>query len=314
MKAAQINAYGGPEVLVLFSDAPKPQPGDGQVLVEVHAAGVNPFDWKLREGYMKDAIPLKFPATLGGDVAGIVAELGNGVSGFEIGQPVYGQANAAGSQGSYAEFTTVKASSLTEKPGSIDYETAAAAPLTGVSTIQALIDHAKLKSGQKILIHGAAGGIGSFAIQLAKHIGAHVAATAASEDMEYVKSLGADEVIDYKTQDFTTMLKDFDVVFDTVGGETFTKSHQVLVKGGIIVTMAAQPDEALAKQYGVTAIHQNSQVTPERLAKLTELLKQKVLTVHIDKVFSLEQAGAAQAYIQQGKHHGKVVLAVKNTN
>ena len=311
MKAARINEYGGKDVLRLVADAPKPQPAAGQVLVEVHAAGVNPFDWKVREGYMKDAIPLKFPATLGGDVSGTVAEVGEGVTGFEVGQPVYGQANAVSGEGSYAEFTSVKAESLTAKPEGLDYETAAAAPLAGVSAYQALVDHAELKPGQKILIHGGAGGIGSFAIQLAKHIGAYVAATAATEDINYVKGLGADEVIDYKTQDFSSIVKDYDVVFDTVGGDTFSKSHGVLAKGGIIVSMAAQPDENLAKQYGVKSIYQSTQVTRARLQKLTELLEQKVLTVHIDKVFPLEEAGDAQAYLQAGKHHGKVVLKIK---
>ncbi len=311
MRAAQINAYGGPEVLQVNNDAPKPKPEAGQVLVEVHFAAVNPFDWKVREGYMKDALPLKFPATLGGDVSGTVAELGDGVSELTVGQPVFGQANAVSGQGSYAEFTPVKAESLTAKPDSLEYESAAAAPLTAVSAYQALVDHAGLKSGQKVLIHGAAGGIGSFAVQLAKYLGAYVAATAAADDIDYVKSLGADEVIDYKTQDFSTVVKDYDVVYDTVGGETFTKSHQVLKPGGIIVSMAAQPDETLAKQYGVQTIHQSTQVNPERLAKITDLLQQRVLTVHIDKVFPLEQAGEAQGYLQAGKHHGKVVLKVK---
>lgn len=311
MRAAQINGYGGKEVLQIATDAPKPKPAAGQVLVEVHAAGVNPFDWKVREGYMKDMIPLQFPATLGGDVSGTVAELGEGVTGFTVGQPVYGQANAVSGQGSYAEFTPVKAESLTFKPVGLDYETAAAVPLAAVSAYQALVDHAELKSGQKVLIHGAAGGIGSFAVQLAKHLGAQVAATAATEDVDYVKSLGAYEVIDYKTQDFSTIAKDYDVVFDAVGGETFTKSHLVLKPGGIIVTMAGQPDEALAKEHDVQAIHQSTEVNPERLAKITDVLEQGVLTVHIDKVFPLEEAGEAQAYLQEGKHHGKVVLKVK---
>lgn len=311
MKAAQINSYGSADVLKLNPDAPKPGLQPGQVLVKVHAAGVNPFDWQVREGYMKEVIPLKFPATLGGDVAGLVAEVAEGASGFEIGQSVYGQANAVNGQGSYAEYTPVKAESLAIKPDSLDFVTAAAAPLAGVSAIQALIDQAQLKSGQKVLVHGAAGGIGSFAVQLAKHLGAHVAATAATEDLDYVKSLGADEVIDYKTQDFSALVKDYDVVFDTVGGKTFTKSHQVLKPGGVLVTMAAQPDEVLAKQFGVTAVHQNTQVTRARLARLSELLEQKVLTVHVDKAFPLEQAGEAQAYIQTGKHRGKVVLKVK---
>lgn len=311
MKAAQINSYGDKDVLQLNTDAPKPHPSAGEVLVEVYSAGVNPFDWKVRAGYMKDMIPLTFPATLGGDVSGVVSEIGDGVSGFSVGQAVFGQANAVSGVGSYAEFTPVKAESLTSKPDSLDFETAAAVPLAGVSAYQALVDHAGLQSGQRVLIHGGAGGIGTFAIQLAKHLGAYITATAGTDDVEYVKGLGADEVIDYQTQDFVETVKDYDVVFDTVGGETFTKSHQVLKSGGTLVTMAGQPDESLANQHGVHVIQQMSQVTPERLAKITELLESGVLTVHIDKIFPLDQAGDAQAYIAEGKHHGKVVLTVR---
>lgn len=311
MKAAQINTYGSADVLQLNPNAPKPKPQAGEVLVEVYAAGVNPFDWKLREGYMKDSMPLEFPATLGGDVAGVVAELGEGVSGFEAGQPVYGQANAVNGQGSYAEFTPVKTESLALKPEKIDYQTAAAAPLAGVSAVQALEDHAAVKKGQKVLVHGAAGGIGSFAVQLAKYLGAYVAATAAAEDAEYVKNQGADEVIDYKTQDFTALIGDYDVVFDTVGGETFIKSHQVLKPGGVLVTMAGQPDRTLAEKYHLQVVPQSTKVTPGRLARLSKLLEQNVLTVHVDKAFPLEKAGEAQAYLQSGKHRGKVVLKVK---
>lgn len=309
MKAAQINEFGDKNVLKLVGDAPKPTPAPGQVLVEVHYAAVNPFDYKVRQGYLKDMLTL--PATLGGDVSGAVAELGEGVGSFKVGQPVFGQANALSGQGSYAEFTPVKAESLASKPDGLSYEVAAAAPLAGVSAIQALIDHAGLKSGQKVLIHGAAGGIGSLAVQLAKHLGAQVAATAATEDLDYVNNLGADQVIDYKTQDFSDIAQDYDVVFDTVGGETFTKSHLVLKPGGVLVSMASSPDEALAKKHQITVVHQSTQVNPERLAKLSELLEKGILTVHIDKTFPLEQAGEAQDYIQNGKHHGKVVLKVK---
>ncbi|HSX23989.1 MAG TPA: zinc-binding dehydrogenase, partial [Candidatus Saccharimonadales bacterium] len=174
--------------------------------------------------------------------------------------------------------------------------------------------HANLQSGQKILIHGGAGGIASFAIQLAKHIGAYVTATAAAEDADYVKSLGADAVIDYKTQDFSTSLKDYDVVYDTVGGDTYTKSFQVLKPGGIIVSMVAQPDETLAKQYGVKPILQASHVNVERLTKLAELVDQAAIKVQIGKVFPLEEANEALEYIKQGKHHGKVVIQVVGTS
>jgi alcohol dehydrogenase len=312
MKAAQINAYGGKDVLKTVDTAPKPSITADQVLVEVHAAAVNPFDWKVREGYMQNMIPLTFPATLGGDVAGVVAEIGEDVSGVAVGDEVYGNANAVSGNGSYAEFTPVKASSLGPKPQSVDFQTAAALPLASVSAYQALVDHIGLKEGQKILIQGGAGGIGSFAIQIAKHIGAEVAATAATEDVEFVKSLGVDTVIDYKTQDFTTILKDYDAVFDTVGGDSYTKSYGVLKDGGIIVSMSEQPNEELAKEHNITALAQQSQVTTERLAKIAELVDEGIIKVNVDKVFPLDEAAEALAYIQDGKHRGKVVLKVKD--
>lgn len=312
MQAAQINEYGGKDVLKTVHDAPKPRPDAGQILVAVHAAAVNPFDWKVREGAMKDNAPLTFPATLGGDCAGVVAEVAPGVSGFEVGDEVYGQANALSGQGSYAEFTPVKAESLAPKPKKVDFITAAALPLAGVSAYQALVEHAQLQRGQKILIHGGAGGIASFAVQLAKYLGAHVATTAAAEDAEYVKSLGADEVIDYKTQKFEQLLKDYDVVYDTVGGDTYTRSFQILRPGGTIVSMLEKPNEGLMKQHDVTAISQFTRVTTGRLTKLAELIDQGAIKPQIDKIFPLEQAADALAYIQSGRHHGKVVIKVKS--
>jgi alcohol dehydrogenase len=168
-----------------------------------------------------------------------------------------------------------------------------------------------LQSGQKVLIHGGAGGIGTFAIQLAKHLGAYVATTAALEDTEFVKSLGADEVIDYKTQKFEELLKDYDVVFDLVGGETAKKSYQVLKPGGTLVSMAAQPDEELSKKYGVKALAQQTHATSDKLEKIGELIEQGVIKVFVDKVFPLDQAASAQDYLQNGHPKGKVVLKVK---
>jgi alcohol dehydrogenase len=310
MKAAQINSYGGKEVLKLTTDAPEPKIAEGQVLVEVHAAAVNPFDWKVREGYMKDFSPLNFPATLGGDLAGVVAGLGEGVEVFKVGDEVYGQANALSGQGSYAEFSPVSAGSIALKPRTVDFTAAAALPLASVSAYQALVDHANLQSGQKILIHGGAGGIGSLAIQIAKHIGAYVAASASAADADFVKSLGADEVIDYKGQDFTAIVKGFDCVFDTAGGDTYTKSYQVIKSGGVIVSMTEQPKEELIKQYDVKAIAQQTRTTTERLGKIAGLVDQGAIKVQVDKVFPLEEASEALAYIQGG-HRGKVVIKVK---
>jgi NADPH:quinone reductase-like Zn-dependent oxidoreductase len=312
MKAAQIKEYGGADVLQTVHDASKPAAGAGEVLVEVYAASANPFDWKVREGYMKEFIPLKLPATLGGDVAGTVAEVGEGVSGFEVGQAVYGMANAAGGQGSFAEFTSVKATQLAAKPDNIDFVTAAALPLAAVSAYQAVADHINLRPGQKILIHGGAGGIGSLAIQIAKELNAYVTTTARAADTDFVKKLGADEVIDYETQDFSTLLKDYDAVFDTVGGATNTKSYAVLKPGGTLVSMVQPADEELAKQYGITYVHQSSKTNQERLAKITELVKNGKLTVNVDKVFPLAQAGEALEYLKTSHPRGKVVIQVKD--
>jgi alcohol dehydrogenase len=311
MKAAQINSYGGKEVVETVADAPRPPAGAGQVLVEVRAAAVNPFDFKVREGYMKEFIPLEFPATLGGDVAGTVAEIGEDITGFTVGQTVYGMANAAGGQGSFAEFTPVNAKQLVDKPVSVDFVTAAALPLAAVSAYQALVDHIDLQAGQKILIHGGAGGIGSLAIQIAKHLGAYVATTASSTEDDFVKNLGADVVIDYQTQDFSTLLKDYDAVFDTVGGETNAKSYTILKNGGALVSMVQPVDEALAKQYGVKYTQQSSKLTTERLTKIAELVDSGALKAKVDKVFPLDQAAEALEYLKTGHPHGKVVIQVK---
>lgn len=311
MKAAQINEYGGSEVLKLNPDAPKPTPKDGQVLVEVYAAAVNPWDNKVRDGSVKDFISLAFPATLGGDVAGVVSELGPGVQGFEVGREVFGQANASGGEGSYAEFTPVKAESLAIKPKSIDFLTAAAVPLAAASAYQALVEHINLQAGQKILIHGGAGGIGSYAVQIAKALGAYVATTVSGKDEDFAKSLGADEVIDYQKHDFTNHIKDYDAVFDTAGGDTALKSYPVLKSGGILVSMAAEPDEDLAKSHGITAIHQSTKVTTDKLEALAKMIDSGQLKVAVDKVFPLERAGDAQAQLESGGHRGKIVIRIK---
>jgi NADPH:quinone reductase-like Zn-dependent oxidoreductase len=308
MKAAQLNEYGGKDALEVTTKAPKPKVASGEVLVEVYAASVNPFDWKVREGLVQQMAALDFPATLGGDVAGIVAETGEG---FMQGQAVYGQANALGGQGSYAEYTPVKATQLAAKPESIDFLTAAALPLVSVSAYQALVDHMNLQKGQKILVHGGAGGIGSMAIQLAKHLGAYVATTAAANDAEFVKSLGADEIIDYKTQDFTELIKDYDAVYDTIGGETNTKSYTVLKPGGALVSMVDQPNDELVQKYQITYVAQFTQVTPKRLNAITKLVDNGILKPIVDKIFSLNQAAEALEYQKTGLPKGKVVIQIK---
>lgn len=239
-------------------------------------------------------------------------EVGEGVSGFKKGDEVYGQAIVlGGGSGSFAEFAIVNAKSIAYKPKSLSHVEAAALPLAGVSAYQALVDHIGLSKGKKILIHGGAGGIGTFAIQIAKHLRAYVAVTAGTDSMKYVKDLGADEVIDYKKQSFEGLLKDYDAVFDTVGGDTYIKSFRVLKKGGSIVSMLEQPRAELTEKYGVNAIAQFTQVTNARLSNLAKLVDEDAVKVFVDRIFSLEQAGEALSYLQKGHPRGKVVLEIK---
>jgi alcohol dehydrogenase len=312
VRAAQISKYGGSDVVAINKNAAKPTVSPGRILVEVFAAGVNPVDWKIREGYMAKMAPLQFPVTLGGDFSGLVQEVGAGVSGFKKGDEVYGRDGAPGSgTGSFAEFISVDAKVVARKPRNVGYVEAAALPLTGVSALQALTEHIGLSKAGKILIHGGAGGIGTMAIQLAKHLGAYVATTAGEKDLQFVKQLGADQVIDYKKERFEDKVHDFDAVYDTVGGETYQRSHKVLKKGGIIVSMLEQPNVALMKQYGIKAIGQFTQANSDRLMKLTELVEKGVIRVHVDKTFPLEQAREALDFQQQGKARGKIVIKVK---
>ncbi|CAN5129745.1 NADP-dependent oxidoreductase [soil metagenome] len=312
MKAAQYSSYGGPEVITINPDAPTPTLKECQVLVEVYAASLNPFDMKLRMGYMKENIPLNFPVTIGGDFAGVVTEVAEGITEFAKGDEVYGQAMIiAGNSGSMAEFTAVNTKSTAKKPTSVNYEEAASLVLVGVSALQALEDHIHLASGQKILIHGGAGGIGSIAIQLAKHLGAYVATTVSEKDMDFVESLGADEVIDYKNEKFEEKISDFDAVYDTVGGETLERSFSVLKKGGTLVTMAGQPDETKAKELEITAIGQSTGTNTERLTRLARLIDDSVIKPQIDKTFPLEQTSSAYTYLETSHPKGKVVVSIK---
>lgn len=312
MRAVQINEYGGPEVLEVREDIPQPTPQKGQVLVEVHAAGLNPFDLKVLSGAYKEMIPLQFPVTFGGDFAGIVKLVGEGVTEFKVGDEVYGSAIVlSGGSGAYAEFASAAVIKIALKPKTASFEETAALPVAGLTAVEAVTDQAKLQKGQKILIHGGAGGVGHFAIQCAKNIGAYVATTVSGNDMEFVKGLGADEAIDYKTQAFETMLKDFDAVLDTVGGEVGDKSYKVLKRGGVLVHLVSQVNEELAKQYGVAAIRQQSKTETPQLQRLAELVESGKIKVHIDKVFPLDHARDAFIYLETGRPQGKVVISVK---
>lgn len=309
MKAIQINKYGGIDVLEINENVPKPAPGNGQVLVEIHAASINPVDWKIREGYLKDMAPLQFPVTMGGDFAGVVTELGEGVTDFKTGDEVFGSAlSLAGGSGAYADYATTGIKNITHKPKNLNFEEAASLPLVGSSAVQALEEHIKLSSGKKILIHGGAGGIGHIAIQVAKAHGAYVATTVSADDKDFVSALGADQAIDYHKENFEDLLKDYDAVFDCVGGETTNKSFQVLKRGGILVSMLGEPDKNLAEKYGVTGVGQFTQTNTAHLNRLRELAEAGKIKVNIDKVFPLNAAPEAFKHLEESHPRGKVVL------
>jgi len=310
MKAIQINQYGDNSVVEVNEEAVKPQASADKVLVEVHAASVNPVDWKIREGYLKEMLPLEFPATLGVDFSGVVTEAGESVSEFKPGDEVYGMASVM-IGGSFAEFIIVPPTSLALKPTSVSHSEAAAIPLTGLSALQVLKDQMNLSSGQKVLIHGGAGGIGTLAIQIAKQLGAEVTTTASKEDSGIVKELGADVVIDYKNEKFEDIVKDYDAVFDTIGGETYQRSFQVLKSGGVVVSMIEQPNENLMKQYEVEAKAQFTQPNSVQLAELATLVDKGEMKVKIDRAFPLAEGKEALDYLQNSHHKGKVVITVK---
>lgn len=307
MKAVRIHAFGGPEVLK-YEDAPKPTPAAGELLLKVHAAGVNPVDWKIRDGLMKDRLTLPFIP--GFDVSGVVEAVGEGVTTFKVGDEVFTYV-ALTSGGCYAEFVNVPARDAAKKPAKVDHKTAAAVPLAALTAWQALFDHAKLDKGQTVLIHGAAGGVGHFAVQFAHWKGAKVIATASEENATFVKGLGADQVINYKTEKFETLVKDADVVFDMIGAETLELSYGVLKEGGYLVSIVAKPDPdklAAKKAKGTVFL-----VKPDakQLAEIADLLDQHKITVDLRSEFPLKDADRAQEESKSGKSgRGKIVLTV----
>ncbi|MBN2110534.1 MAG: NADP-dependent oxidoreductase [Methanosarcinaceae archaeon] len=311
MKAAQINEYGK-DAVVINPDALVPELSSGKVLVKVHAAGVNPIDWKVSEGYMSQGKKRSFPLTLGGDFCGIVMDVGEEVTQFRKGDEVYGSGIIlAGGSGAFAEFVVTNEKLISKKPDRADCMEAAALPLVGVSAWEVLYNKMKLKKNQKVLIHGGLGGIGSMAIQIAKHLGAYVATTAGKDKTGYLKKLGADVIIDYRSERFEERLHDYDAVFDTVGGDTYRRSFLVLRKGGIIVSMLEQPDNELMDRYQVEAVGQFTKITGEGLKKVAGFYDSGVITVNIDRIFPLEMAGEALRYLRDASVKGKVVIKIE---
>jgi len=301
-------------VVEVNKTASVPSISSGKILVNVKASGVNPSDWKIREGYFQQVAPLQFPSTLGGDFSGIVKQIGENddiSSDFKQGDDVYGCASVLkDGSGAFAELALVNKDSIAYKPKSLNYVVAAGLPLVGICAWQALVENIGLSKDQKILIHGGAGGIGSIAIQLANHLGAYVTTTVSTNDKQFVQELGADHIIDYKKENFEDVIHDYDAVLDTVGGETYIRSFKVLKKGGRIVSTLEQPNSELMNQYGIRAIFQFAQVNRERLTKLAQWVDQNNVKVNVDKTFSLDEAAKALDYQKDVHPRGKVVLTV----
>ncbi len=307
MKAAMISKYQAP---IEIGNIDKPELKDDSVLVAVHAASINPIDDILRSGQMKDMMPLTFPHVMGYDVSGEVVEVGKDVRHCKVGDAVFARPNQEDA-GAIAEIARVKASELALKPKSLSHSEAASVPLAGLTAWQALITRGKLKSGDKVLIHAGSGGVGTFAIQIAKHFGAHVATTCSARNADLVRRLGADVVIDYKTEAFDEKLSGYDLVFDMLGGDTLKRSFKVLKKGGAMVSIKGQDTDKLAKDLGVRFEWFLMEPDGAMLSELGELIDKGAVKPVIGKTFTLEQSAAAYEELANGHSVGKIVVTVR---
>ena len=308
MKAVRIHAYGGPELLH-HEDVPLPSLKPDDLLIRVRAAAVNPVDWKIREGYLQGFLNHHLPLILGWDVSGEVVKVGPEVSAFAVGDEVYARPNIE-RDGAYAEYIAVKASEVARKPATLDHIHAAAVPLAALTAWQALVDAARLQAGQTVLIHAAAGGVGSFAVQLAKAMGARVIATASAVNTGIVAELGADQFIDYTKTRFEEAAQEVDVVLDTVGGDTQDRSWRVLKPGGILVSILTPLPETSTAAPGVRGAFVFVQPNASQLASIGQLIDEGRMKPIIHTVLPLSEVRQAHALSQGGHACGKIVLQV----
>ena len=308
MKAVCIYKYGGPDVIV-YEDAPRPHPGDGDVLVRVHAAGIDPVDWKIREGHLKEMLDHTFPLVLGWDVSGVVEALGSGVKRFKVGDEVFSRPDIS-RDGAYAEYIIVRESELALKPKSLDHIHAAALPLAGLTAWQTLFDAGGLAAGQRVLIHGAAGGVGHLAVQLAKWKGAQVIGTASDKNHDFLRQLGVDQVVAYQTVRFEEAVQPVDVVLDTMGGEVQARSWKALRRGGILVSIASPPSAEVAAAHGARQAFVFTQPNAAQLAEIARLADAKKIKAIVETILPLSDATRGQELSQRGHTRGKIVLRV----
>ena len=311
MKAIITEAYGGVEE---FKEAAleKPEAKGHDVLIEVHSVAVNPMDVKVRAGEFEDMIPMTFPIIFGSDISGTVKEVGNLVEDFKEGDEIFAKGKLK-APGGFAEYTLIEDKLLIRKPDNVSFKDAAAVPLASQTAWQMLKDNADVKDGEKVLIHAGSGGVGSFAIQIAKHFGAEVATTTSGRNVDLVKGLGADTIINYKEEDFSERKAEFDVVLDTLGGEILEKSYDVLKPGGRLVSVAGKPDEALAEDKGITVKYQNTKTKVEQLEKIMDLVSKGQVKPAVGNTFPLTVEGVREAHklSESGHARGKIVVNVK---
>lgn len=307
MKAAIVRAYGS-EVEV--TDIEKPVLLPDSVMIEVRAASVNPVDNAIRAGYMKDMVALPLPYTVGNDVSGVVTEIGDDVTLFKVGDEVFARPRTTQS-GTFAEFVMVNEADVARKPANVSHEEAASLPLVALTALQALVSKANVRSGQKVLIHSGAGGVGSVAVQIAKHLGATVATTAGADDKDMVRALGADIVIDYRNEKFEDVIADYDVVIDTMGGATQERSYAVLKEGGLLVSIL-MPTKAteLAKQRGIKSEFFLMWPSHEQLTQISQWVEAGVVKPRVGRTYPLDQAQEALDDIQSHRTKGKIVITV----
>ncbi|MCW3094789.1 MAG: alcohol dehydrogenase [Chthonomonadaceae bacterium] len=308
MKAIRLSAFGGPEQLH-YEEISRPEPAAGEALIRVHATSVNPIEWLIRSGVMQQIMPVQFPYTPGSDLAGVVESVGEGVTAFQVGQEIYGTVDSIHG-GAYAEYVTAPVAQLALKPQTLDFSQAASIPVVASTSWESLFEKAGLAAGQSVLIHGGAGGVGMFAVQFARWKGAHVIATASATDLDFVRSLGAVEVIDYKGERFEEKVSNLDVVLDLIGGETQQRSWQTLKPGGILVSTTAPPSEEEAIKHGVRATMIQMHPSGELLAEIAGLIDSGQVQTFVGATFPLEQAGQAQEANRTGHVRGKIVIQV----
>ena len=333
MKAFVVSKYGKANSVEAV-ELPEPELGDGDVLIEVHAASVNPLDLKIRNGELKPLLPYKLPLVLGNDLAGVVIKAGKNVRRFKPGDEVFARPDQD-RIGAFAELIAISENDVAKKPHRLDMEQAASVPLVGLTAWQALVEKAGVQAGQKVLIQAGSGGVGTIAIQLAKHLGATVATTTSTANVDWVKGLGADIVIDYKKDDFESVLHDYDVVFDTQGGQTLEKSLLVLKPGGKVISVAGPPEPDFAKEFGanwfliqamralsfrirrkakrrgVTYSFLFMKASGDQLRELGSLIDSGAIRPVVDRVFPFQSTTEALAYVEKGRAKGKVVVKIR---